>query len=80
MTLIQETEEMKKWCRQCGRHLPRNWFRTSWNKECLECIHGPDKYCAKCGEVKAKSEFNSSADRWTDGLFPWCRQCYKRHR
>jgi 5-methylcytosine-specific restriction endonuclease McrA len=37
-------------------------------------ILSPKKQCTKCGERKAKDQFNKDKNR-KDGLFPWCKTC-----
>ena len=67
-------------CRQCEKVRDGICFPTSWNKECIVCVQGPDKFCVRCGQVKSKAEFTKSADRWKDGLFPYCKSCLREAR
>ena len=67
-------------CRQCGEVRDGICFPTSWNRECIVCIQGPEKYCVRCARVKPKSQFTKSGDRWKDGLFPYCRSCLRDAR
>jgi len=64
-------------CRQCFEIRDGICFPSSWNKECIICLQGPEKFCVRCRQVKAKTEFTKSGDRWKDGLFPYCKSCLR---
>lgn len=49
--------------------------RQAKERERQRLIAKPDKRCAKCGEVKPKSEFGN-APRYTDGKRPYCKPCH----
>jgi hypothetical protein len=66
-------------CRQCKRQRPGLDFPSAWAKECQECRQGPEKFCARCQQVKPRTDFTRSFDRY-DQLFPWCRDCLRQAR
>ena len=79
--IMRENKRLKpRWCRQCEQIRNGIAFSSSWDKECRNCIDGPEKFCARCREVKPKAKFTRSADRWKDGLFPYCKSCLKATR
>lgn len=67
------------WCKKCNNEYMRNYYRDFGSKGTTikkELKSAPDgqKHCAKCGNVKYKSEFTIVVSTW-DGLSPWCKTC-----
>ena len=67
------------WCKKCYNAYMKNYYseyrlKGKTVKDELKSVPEGKKHCAKCGDVKDKTEFTITIDAW-DGLNPWCKTC-----